>query len=454
MKKILSVSLSVMLTVVIVSFTAFVLSGCGDKGPACITPTGGQSVDVGQVVVAKEKVTLWIDGEGYGSALKEAFEAKFPNYILEVESVGSVDTRAKLELQGKDGADVIVFPHDHIGLALQSEVIQSVPTQLATKFRDDMLDATITTVENDGKLYGVPLQAESIALYANMKLVQPLIDNGDLPADFTFDDIVELAKTYNNPQQSKYLLGIDIDDYYVAHMFFTAFGVDLFGPNHNDPTQLGVEDPGMVQALTYIYEQYATIVDPADSSKRVRILPDTATMTGDYLKKAFDEGKLPFMFSGPWGIEASAEADELGTIDLKISKIPTLTVNGVEVDPLTFSGVQVAAVSAYTSVPTAAFALLEFLASEEGLTIMYEETGKLPALKDISNIPGLADDEYLAGISAQLAYSQPMPSIPQMGFVWNTYATMLADVFNGTKTPQAAADAAKTNYEGLAGLAG
>lgn len=449
MKRILNISLSAMLTVIIASFTIFVLTGCGNSETPCVTPTGGQVVNVGNIVTPKEKVTLWIDGEGYGSALKEAFEAKYPNYILEVESVGSVDTRAKLELQGKDGADVIVFPHDHIGLALQSEVIQAVPTALADKFRNDMLDATIVTVENGGDLYGVPLQAESIALYANMKLVQPLIDSGDLPANFTLDDIFELAKTYNNPTQSKYLFGIDIDDYYVAHFFFTSFGVDLFGPAHNDPTQLGVDDPGMLQALNFIYNNYATKVV---GEARTRIMPDTSVLTGDYIKKSFDEGNMPFILSGPWGIAASADAVELGTIDLKIMKIPQLTVDGVKVDPVTFSGVQVAAVSAYTDVPSAAFTLLEFLASEEGLTIMYQETGKLPALKDISNIPGLADDEYLAGISAQLAFSQPMPSIPQMGFVWNTYATMLADVFNGTKTPEVAVAAAKTNYEGLAGL--
>ncbi|HKL61273.1 MAG TPA: extracellular solute-binding protein [Acholeplasma sp.] len=449
MKKILSVSITSLIAVIAIAFTVVSLSGCGKKADPCITPTGGQSVNVGDIVKAKQEVSLWIDGEGYGSALKEAFEAKYPNYVLKVESVGSVDTRAKLELQGKQGADVIVFPHDHIGLALQSKVIQKVPTQLANKFRDDMLDATITTVESEGELYGVPLQAESIALFANMKLVQPLIDSNQLPADFTFDDIIALAKTYNNRTESKYLLGIDIDDYYVAHMFFTSFGVELFGPNHDDPTKLGAEDPKLVQALSYIYEQYAT---KEVAGERVRILPETATLTGDFLKTQFDAGNLPFMFSGPWGIEASAAASVAGTIELKLMKIPTITVGGKAVNPVTFSGVQVAAVSSYTSVPTAAFALLEFLSSEEGLTIMYDNTGKLPALKDISNIPGLADDEYLQGISAQLAYSQPMPSIPQMGFVWNTYATMIATVFNGVATPADAAANAKTNYEALAGL--
>ncbi len=450
MKKIISISITSLLAVVAIAFTIVSLTGCGKKAEPCITPTGGSAVNVGEIVKAKQEVSLWIDGEGYGAALKEAFEAKYPQYVLKTESVGSVDTRAKLELQGKQGADVIVFPHDHIGLALQSQVIQKLPTTLANQFRDEMLDATITTVESNGELYGVPLQAESIALFANMKLVQPLIDNGDLPANFTFDDIIELAKTYNNREQSKYLLGIDIDDYYVAHMFFTAFGVELFGPNHDDPTKLGAEQPEMVQALTYIYEEYATKLV---GTERVRLLPETATLTGDYLKTQFDAGNLPFMFSGPWGIEASAESDAAGTIDLKISKIPQITVDNVLVDPVTFSGVQVAAVSSYTDVPAAAFTLLEFLASEEGLTIMYEETGKLPALKDLSNIPGLADDEFLQGISAQLAFSQPMPSIPQMGFVWNTYATMLANVFNGVETPEVAAAKAKTNYEALAGLA-
>ena len=74
MKKILSVSITSLIAVIAIAFTVVSLSGCGKKADPCITPTGGQSVNVGDIVKAKQEVSLWIDGEGYGSALKEALK--------------------------------------------------------------------------------------------------------------------------------------------------------------------------------------------------------------------------------------------------------------------------------------------------------------------------------------------------------------------------------------------
>ena len=92
------------------------------------------------------------------------------------------------------------------------------------------------------------------------------------------------------------------------------------------------------------------------------------------------------------------------------------------------------------------------MTSNEGLAIMYAATNKLPALKDVSTVAGVAADEYLSGISAQLAFSHPMPIIPEMGNFWSNAGTMYSSAWNGTATPQEAADTAQEGFDSQVGL--
>ncbi|MCK5761685.1 MAG: maltose ABC transporter substrate-binding protein, partial [Candidatus Izimaplasma sp.] len=59
----------------------------------------------------------------------------------------------------------------------------------------------------------------------------------------------------------------------------------------------------------------------------------------------------------------------------------------------------------------------------------------------------VATDEYLSGISAQLAFSHPMPIIPEMGYFWGNAGSMYSDAWNGTKTPAEAALIAQTGFD-------
>lgn len=463
MKRKLTFSLSVLLTLVLTAVTVVALTGCGKKETPCITPTGGVLYDFSQTEVKRDVVKLWVDSEDYAEALKAAFEVKYPNIIVDYELIGHVDTRARLELMGADGADVLVFPHDHISLALRSNIISRVPQALENTLRDVMLEATLGTVEScydtttnqpvactgsaTPNLFGAPLAAESMALFYNKSMVLDIFTNYTTIEDFeenvTMDEILAKSYEYNVlGQNSQYLFAMDIGNAYDAHMFLTPFGYEIFGSNHNDKTQLNATSPEMLAALDWIQNNLAKNPETGN-----RVLPESGTLTGDFVKQGFYGKNIPMITSGPWSIQDALDA--LGD-DLGIMKIPT--INGVQ--PVTYSGVQVVAVSSFTKVPASAWTLLEFMVSEEGAAILYEENNKLPALSDLSNIPGISEDSYLQGISAQLAFSHPMPTIPEMGFVWGTFGTMLSNVFNGTRTPELAANQAKTSFDGLAGLTG
>jgi arabinogalactan oligomer/maltooligosaccharide transport system substrate-binding protein len=102
--------------------------------------------------------------------------------------------------------------------------------------------------------------------------------------------------------------------------------------------------------------------------------------------------------------------------------------------------------------PDAAFRLLAFMTSAEGLAILYREKNVLPALKDVSVVQGVSDDAYLSGISEQLNFSQPMPIIPEMGFFWSNAGSMYSNAWNGTRSPQEAANIAQNGFTSQSGI--
>ena len=97
--------------------------------------------------------------------------------------------------------------------------------------------------------------------------------------------------------------------------------------------------------------------------------------------------------------------------------------------------------------------VLEFLASEEGLKILYDVKGSIPALKDNSVIEGVLEDPYVSGILAQAEFSQPMPILPEMSSYWGPVETMYRSVWEGLATPEQAAEKALADYNAALELA-
>jgi arabinogalactan oligomer/maltooligosaccharide transport system substrate-binding protein len=89
-----------------------------------------------------------------------------------------------------------------------------------------------------------------------------------------------------------------------------------------------------------------------------------------------------------------------------------------------------------------AFEVMKYLISDKSALIMALE-GKQPvANKKVYDNPDVANDKYLPKFKEQIEYSKPMPSIPQMTFVWSPASTAIQAVING-KDPKAVLDKAQ-----------
>ncbi|WP_088013005.1 maltose ABC transporter substrate-binding protein [Gottfriedia acidiceleris] len=386
------------------------------------------------VLNGKEPLKVWLDNDDYANAIIEAFNAKYPKVKIEYEKVGAVDTRAKMELDGEAGlgADVFVQPHDGIGASLESAIIGPMG-KYTDQIKDRFLDASVGTVMKDGQAYGVPISTESVALFYNKTLLKQLTGSDTAPTEW--DQITELANTYNDKKKNQWTIRWEAGNSYTSYFFLSSYGYDLFGKDGKDASKIGFDTPEAKAALEAI--------------KAARSIWDvnSADATNDTTTLEFAKGKTPFLITGPWAIADVQKGADKNKFEFGIAKLPKINGN----QPITFSGNQIANVSSYSKHPAAARIFAMFLGSKEGAEVLYKTTGKLPALKEqyASQVAGLGNDELLKGVAAQAEFSKPMPSIPEMANWWDPAKNMIVNVWDGLMSPEDAQKKAVEDYEAL-----
>ena len=147
--------------------------------------------------------------------------------------------------------------------------------------------------------------------------------------------------------------------------------------------------------------------------------------------EAFSNGESPFMITGPWNIQAFTDAG----IDVSVLPIPS--AGGETAAP--FVGVQGFFVNSQSENQLLANTfLLNFIATQDVQTALYEAGGRVPALTASADAVS-ADDPIVAGFGAAGEVGVPMPSIPEMGSVWSFWGTTEADIISGNASDPAAA---------------
>lgn len=340
----------------------------------------------------EKEVVLWA---------AEEFKKTYPNVTIEYEPVASVDSRAKIELDGPAGvgADVFVAPHDHLGaLVSGGHVLENNQAN----FKDTFVDAAVIGSSYAGKVYGYPQAIETYAMFYNKNLLP------EPPK--TWEEVETFAKTYNNKAENKYAIVWEVANAYFDYIFMGGFNAPLFGPNGDDRAQHNINSANAITGLKYFQSLRKKLLD----------VP-SADMSGDFCNSSFIEGKSAMVITGPWKIADFTKAG----VNFGIAPLPVFP--GQTNPPSSFSGVRLAFVSAYTNHEAEARAFAEFLSSKACLEKRFEITGQIPPRKDIT-----IDDPLSNGILAQAKFATPMPTIPQMGTYWSAMGAAFASIWDGT----------------------
>ena len=287
----------------------------------------------------------------------------------------------------------------------------------AERIDSTFMQNAISASKSEGVSYGFPVSFATTALFYNKDLLPK--------APESFEEIIEFSKSFNNKQEHKYALLWDIQNYYESRMFVTLYGAYEFGNNGTDAKDIGIDSEEAKKGLE------------AMKSLRVANSSNPIDMRNPQVRRGlFGEGKVGAIIDGPWAIQGYKDSG------VNFGVVPMPKLEGQQ--PRTFSTVRLAVVSSYTEYPRAAQLFADYLSTEAMLKKRYQMTQSIPPVQAVMEEIIVNADEATYAIITQGFYSDAMPSLPEMGFIWSPMASAITDLWVNDKSPKAVLDRARS----------
>lgn len=401
--------------VAVVMGAALTLTACGGGSDTPEESTEPSAQETTQAP-AGGNLTIWVDETR--QAAVEAAAAKFEEETgstVELVLKNFEDIRADFNAQVPtgEGPDITVGAHDWLGELTANGVV--APIELGDK-AGDFEDVAVQAFTYDGAVYGLPYAVENIALIRNTALAP------EAPA--TWDDAVAMGQAAGTEYPILLQVG-ETGDPYTMYPLQTSFGAPVFAQNEDGSYKAELTlggDPGKAFATWLAAQGAAGTIDTA--------------VTYDIAVAAFAAGKSPFIIGGPWMLAS------FPGLDLAVDPIPS--AGGQPAQP--FVGVQGFYINAKSeNALLANDFLVNYMATEDAQLALYEAGDRPPALTAAADTASA--DPITAGFREVGASAVPMPSIPEMGSVWEFWGVTEANILNGAD-PAASWDKMASDIQG------
>jgi maltose-binding protein MalE len=347
--------------------------------------------------------------------IADAFAAD-EGITVDVVEVPFDQIRDQLSIAGPagEGPDIVTGAHDWLGELVSNGVV--APIDLGPD-ADLYADVAIEAFTYDGALYGVPYAIENIALIRNTDLVP------EAPATFEDLEAAALALQADGTVDVPLAVQQDPGDPYHNYPLFSALGGYVFGENEDgtyNADDVGIDSEGGLAAAQKF----------ADWSNEGLISKDVSY---DIMNESFSTGKAPFAITGPWAVGGFTDAG----INYVVEPIPPVAGGTPEV----FVGVQGFMQSAFSeNADLATTFMVDYLGTEEVQLALFEAGGRPPAM--LSAYDQVSSDPLIQGFGLAGQQGTPLPAIPEMSAVWESWTDAYSLIFTGSDPVQAFTDAA------------
>jgi arabinogalactan oligomer/maltooligosaccharide transport system substrate-binding protein len=300
------------------------------------------------------------------------------------------------------GPDITVGAHDWLGALVAAGVVDTIDLgDKASEFEPVALEA----MTYDGQLYALPYSLETIALVQNADLV-----GTEAPA--TWDEIIQKGLAAGTERPFVINTNGETGDGYTMYGFQTSFGAPVFV---QDASGSYTTEVGMGGAAGQAFAQWLG----ANGKNGTGYI--STTVDYDINNELFNTGKAPYTIQGPWAISAYPDVK-----NIVVSPIPS--AGGQPAAP--FVGVQGFYLSSQSKNKLLAQSfLVDYLGTEEAQRALYEADPRIPAWSTLAT--EVASDPIIAGFLASAQNGVPMPSIPEMGSVWDLWNAAQSQIING-----------------------
>ncbi|ASF93572.1 maltose ABC transporter substrate-binding protein [Vibrio anguillarum] len=383
-------------------------------------------------IVSAETITPEIDSElliwtdnttlDYMKYAADQFNQDFGYKVkFTFRGLAPIDAASRMIQDGGSArvADVAEIEHDLLGrLVVAGGAMENLVS--VDRMKHNFMPNAISAMQYGGASYGFPVSYATLALFYNKDLLPE--------APKTFEALIRFGEIFNNVKENKYALLWDVQNYYESRMFLTLYGAYEFGNKGTDAKDIGINSELAQKGLLAMKTlQAANSSNPIDMrNPQVR-------------RGLFSEGKVAAIIDGPWAIQGYAASG----VNYGVMPIPTLEGQQLR----TFSTVRLAVVSTYSEYPKAAQLFADYIASDKMLMKRYEMTKSIPPVQSLMEEIIVDADEATYAIIAQGFYSDAMPSIPEMGYLWSPMASAITAMWVNGKEPKSVLDHARAIIE-------
>jgi arabinogalactan oligomer/maltooligosaccharide transport system substrate-binding protein len=420
----------------LLTVVSMVIGACGATTAPTVAPTAvvaqPTAVPATKVpptaVPPAEPVTivLWTkEGEADGGlqflkSLTDAYTAANPNVTFEVANKDVETLREDFLTAGLAGSlpDLLWTVSDHAGPFTDAELIMPVDDQFdLTKY----VEAAVAAVQLNGKTWGVPIfNGNHLMLIYNKNLIPTPPANTD--------ELMTVGKTLTTGD--KYALVWNQTEPFWAAPWLGGFGGKVFADDGVTPT---LNTPEMIATLKFLYSlKSPTPIVPAES---------------DYngADTLFKQGQAAMIINGDWSLGSYMTK----TLDIGVAPIPMVSSTGLWPAPYTSGGFFMLPTTLADDAAKLAVVkdFIDFATNKANQVAMVEKLNRLPALKVALDDPVVTGNEILKGSADQMVKGTPMPVVPEMRCVWDSWKPEMGAVLAGTKTAEDAAAAMQTSAE-------
>jgi arabinogalactan oligomer / maltooligosaccharide transport system substrate-binding protein len=377
------------------------------------TTEEGETEEEAAPVRADADLVIWADDTR--RPVMEEFAARFEeeqglSVAVQEVAFGDILDNVTLQAPAGQGPDIFIGAHDWLGSLVDNGIASPLDLGAAA---DEYVDVAVQAFAYEGTNYGLPYGTENIALVRNTELAPDPVE--------TIDEMVEVGLAAVESGDADIPVGWQQPDVYHNYFVVTGSGGYVFGQNEDgsyNADDLGIDSEGGLAGA----ELFGDLADQGFVNQDV---------TYDVMIESFSTGRAPFAVTGPWALP------EFADIDYVIEALPT--IDGTPGGP--FVGVQGFYVSAFSEAELAARTfVLDFMGTDEAQQAMFDADPRIPAKTSV--FEQVSDDPAVAGFGEAGANGFPMPSIPEMGSVWEAWEGAYTNIFAGADPSEAFQEAA------------
>ncbi|WP_438433210.1 ABC transporter substrate-binding protein [Gorillibacterium sp. sgz500922] len=419
-------------TIILASLFLAAAAGCGSSSNKDTKkPDDASSPQVSQQASAKtesdgekKKLKLWFYFEGKDrfdkmASLTAGYSKVDPQVEVVPEFIPFAEFKKRLSvgLAAQELPDIVVIDNPDTAAYAAMGLFADITDKLKDwPDKDQFYEGPLNSATLNGKLYGIPLGSNNLALFYNKKM----LDAAGLKPPTTWDELREAAKKLSNSD----VKGLGFSGLANEEGTFQFLPWLLSAGASFDH----VDSPEGIKAYTFL----ENLVKDNSISKEV------VNWTQADVMKQFAAGKVAMMVNGPWQIpELKTNAPDLQygvTLLPKDGKYTSVlggenlgVVNGKNVDD--------------------AVKFIKYVASPDVIKPFAQSFGYFPSRKDVATDAYWTNDPILKVFNEEMQYAQPRGPSPKWPDISNAISGALQKVLTLNTTPEQAVKEAQAKIE-------